>query len=273
MQSQHAGAIRGLGIATIALSAISLLACLFGLTILVVMGAAFSDPALVDELSYGLTGPYVYDYSYYGYGYHDEEFASFVGFSIILVGVFIVWEILTCIVSLIAGIVTLRSANDSSKLNKIFGWTLAGAIASLLGGRFITMVVLIVAAVFATKDRGAQQNAYWQAHGSPVTVKSEGAVQEASAQPVQPPVQPAAASVQPVSAQPVAASVQPQSTSAYQQAYQQAYGAQPLVAQPQPAQQQPAEQPQPAQAQPQIAEQLQPAEEPVQAEQPADDKQ
>lgn len=158
MYTKNAGYIRGLGIATIALSAVALLTCLFCLVVGGVTAAALGDGYLAHELS-------AYDH-HYGYGYGAQEV---VNLTLIILAIIVIWEILSGIVSLVAGIIALRQGNNPAKYGSIFAWSIAGAVASLLGGRLISMGVLIVAAALAGKEKNARDTAQWQQNNPVVT--------------------------------------------------------------------------------------------------------
>ncbi len=255
MQGKHTGAIRGLGVAAIALSAVALLTCLFSAIILAMTGSVFSG-SMMESLSYELMHGYSYGYSY------DpliaEGMSSIAGLIMGIIGLVVGWEVLTCIVSLIAGILGVRNAANPAKLGGVFGWGIAGAAAAFLGGRLITMGVLIAMAVLAKKSQDAADVAHWQdvaaSQAQPYghNIYAQAAPQAAAA-PVQPAYDPAYANV-PQQGAPVA---QPS-------AYQQAYAPQPAVAQQpvalQPAVAQPAADPQPVVAEPAVA---QPAADPT----------
>lgn len=157
MQGKHTGAIRGLGIAAIALSVICLLGCLFSAIILAMTGSTFGG-GVMESLSYEL----MYDLDYYYGPMLAEGMGSFVGWVIGLLALVLGWEVLTCVVTLIAGILGLRNAANVAKLGGVFGWSIAGAAAAFLGGRLITMALLIIMAVLAKKTQDAANVAYWQ---------------------------------------------------------------------------------------------------------------
>lgn len=173
MQMKHAGTIRGLGIAAIVLSALMLALCLLCAVVLGVTGTMLDDSMLGSvayELAYNDFYDDFYDDYHYGYGYNDygygmSEFdpSGIFGILLTLGAVALGWAIITCVVSLIAGIMALRHSANAAKLGSVFVWSLVGASVALLSGRLITMAVLIVAAVFANKDRNDMQTAYWQA--------------------------------------------------------------------------------------------------------------
>lgn len=152
MPNKNAGYIRGLGITAIALSAVALLACLFFFVVIGITGAAFSDGFLAQELDY-------YDH-HYGYEYGGA--GHMVNLALTIVGVILAWELLSGVVSLIAGIIAVRQGRNLAKYGSIFAWSIAGAVASLLGGRLITMGVLIAAAAIAGKEKNALETAQWQ---------------------------------------------------------------------------------------------------------------
>lgn len=168
MQTKNAGNIKGLGIAVLALSIFVMLCCLLCFVLLGMTNAAFGEGAFMDHLAYELSSELDYTYGYghdFGYDSYDmsQGIASFI---ISILGVLVGWELLTCIVSLIAGIVAMRQAKNIAKYGSIFSWAIAGAIASLLGGRIIATALLIVIAVFANKDKNAAETAQWHAQGN-----------------------------------------------------------------------------------------------------------
>lgn len=159
MQGKHTGTIRGLSIATIALSVVGLLGCLFCGAILGMMGSVFNESMMA-----ALSQELMYDYGY-GYGYDPllvNGVDSIIGLTIGIIVILLVWEAITCIVTLIGGILGVRNADNPAKLGSVFGWSIAGAAAALLGGRFITMVLLIIVAVLSKKTQDAASVAHWQ---------------------------------------------------------------------------------------------------------------
>lgn len=172
MQTKHAGTIRGLGITVVVLSAASLALCLLCAVLLGLTGVFF-DSSLLDmataEMARGgafdeLYG-YGYGYGYGGYGMSGAEVDSILGFLVVVGGILLGWEGITCIITLIAGILAMKHAAKAEKLDKLFVWGIVGAVAALLGGRFITVALLIAMAVFSNSDRNAAQAAQWQTQG------------------------------------------------------------------------------------------------------------
>lgn len=197
MQTDHSKAISGLSIATIVIASISIVLCIVGLVFVGIGGSAFNEfgRESVNEI---MNDPY------YGYSYDMDELSTddimaLGNFGLILGGVGIVWEMVMLAVALVAGVLGLRASKDRSALGKAFGWGIAGAICSFLSGSIVTMVLLIIMAVYAYKDKNAPVNTY----GMP------GAQPYAGAPVAQPAVAPQPIVTQPP-AQPVAATPAPQ---------------------------------------------------------------
>ena len=212
---------------------------------------------------------FMYDLDYYYDPMVMGGIDAIVGFTVGIIGLILGWEILGCAVSLIAGILGTRYAATPAKLNSVFGWGIAGAVAAFLGGRIITMVLLIIAAILAKKTHDDASKVQWQnaaaaqgynpynqpayAQGGYVPV-TQPAAAPASAAPVATPVAaattaaPVAAPVAavatnaapqqvPFEATPQYAAQQPAQPTAYQQAYaQQPASAAPVVLDAQPVQ-------------------------------------
>lgn len=170
MQTKHAGTIRGLGIAVVVLSAAALALCLLCAVLLGLTGTFF-DSSLLDMATAEMARSgafdelYGYGYSYGGYGMSGAEVDSILGFLVVVGGILLGWESITCILTLIAGILAMKHAAKAEKLDKLFAWGIVGAVAAFLGGRLITMALLIVVAVFSNSDRNAAQTAQWQTQG------------------------------------------------------------------------------------------------------------
>lgn len=164
MQTKNAGNIKGLGIAVLALSIFVMLCCLLCFVLLGITNAAFGEGAFMDRLAHELSSEL--DYAY-GYGHDNYDMSlGLVSFMVSILGVLVGWELISCVVSLIAGVIAMRQAKNVAKYGSIFSWAIAGAIASLLGGRIIATALLIVIAVFANKDKNAAETAQWHAQGN-----------------------------------------------------------------------------------------------------------
>lgn len=218
MQKNHAKAIRGLSIASVAVSAVLIVCFIAGAVLMGVVGAV-AGTELVNANYYD------FDYDdFYGY-HHGHGYADYYGdyadtqLAAIMVGV-LVWIFgigaLLCAVSLVAAIMALRNWDKPQNYGKVFGWSIAGAIVGFFGSGIVLTVLFVLIAVFVNMDK--------KLYGSGL---SYGGAAPAA------PVQPMPHAPQ----QPMPQASQPQSQPAVQ--------SQP-VAQPQPiAQPQPAAQPQP----------------------------
>lgn len=164
MQLKHAGSTRGIGVAVVALSAAALALCLL-CAVGVGLTGAFFDSSLPYEMARSGAFEDVHGYSYGGYGISSAEVYGVVEFMLIACGILLGWEGITCVLTLIAGILAMKHSAQAEKLDRIFVWGIVGAVAALLGGRFITMALLIAMAVFSNSDRNAAQTAQRQAQG------------------------------------------------------------------------------------------------------------
>ncbi len=177
MNTTHAKAIKGMSIANIVLAALGIFGCLIACAGLGVGG-------------YAVTGSgYDYVYTDDGIVVTTGDVAGILGF----LGIFVFLGVICFIFVLVAGIMGVRGSNKPEK--SVMVWNIVGAVASFFAGGLVTLVLCIVVAVFANKDKQAL------AYGTPYGAQPYGA-------PVQPqapvaPQQPVAA----VAAVPVAAAV------------------------------------------------------------------
>lgn len=149
MQQNHAKAIKGMSIAIIVLSAITLAGCIIGEIVLIAGGgmvAAYGPEYLDGYYSSG-------HHHSYELAYDTSDAMAFMAIMGIVGGMFLAWAMLVSAVSLIAGIVGLRNCQNPAKLGSVFGWNIAGAIGAFLCGSIVVTVLCIIVAVFANKDR------------------------------------------------------------------------------------------------------------------------
>lgn len=200
MQQDHSKAIKGLSIATIVISALSIV---FSGIIIAIIGFMMSiaDSSVVD---YSSSYPYYDDY-YYDYSYIDPD--EYIGAYItgIITNALLGWAILCSIFTLVTGIIGLRFGARKDKLGLVFGWSIAGAVVGFLGTGMIVAVLMIITAVFANKDKQLYAAGYVPVSpGSSVYVQMPAPGAPVVAQPVVAPVAaPVATPVTPVAAQPV----------------------------------------------------------------------
>lgn len=172
MQNPHAGTIRGLGIATVILSILSILGLLLALIFLGAGGVALNDPGLQDSVSMSIEADPDTALQMEQLGITSDDALGIVGIILGLGAAYIVWSVICCVIALIAGIKGIRNCKSVDKLSGVFGWSIAGAITSFLYGNIVVMILLIIAAVCASKDRKSstaipygQPAAYTQAPG------------------------------------------------------------------------------------------------------------
>ncbi len=222
MQTNHANAIKGLSIATIILAALGILGAVLTFAITSMMGSMLLEFG-PDMVASGHASGSVHGMEY-EYDMSDEQAVALISMLMSTVGGGIsIWILICHVVILIAGIMGLRGYNNPEKLGSIFIWAIVGAVLSFLGGGIITMVLMIVVAVFANKDKKLSAGVVGAVPvaavptaapvaGSVPTTAAPTAAPTATAAPVaQPAVQPTA---QPVAAMPVQPAAQPGVTSA-----------------------------------------------------------
>lgn len=140
MPKTHTKTIKGLGIATAILASLAIVGCLLSMGFLAAMEPYLSGA--IREMDY-------HDGGYYSYSDTAivAQLISAAGAAIGALGAVL------SIVILIAGIISIRCGDQPHKLGLVFGWALAGAIISFLSMSITTLVLLILIAVFAYKDK------------------------------------------------------------------------------------------------------------------------
>lgn len=155
MQTSHAKTIRGLSIAVVVLSILSILGLLFSLAFIGVGGVALGNEEVRGAASYSLSIDPDSAYTMEQLGITEDDAFGMLGILLGLGAAYVIWGVICSIVTLIAGIIGMRNYDKTAKLGKVFGWSIAGAVLAFLYGNLITMVLLIIAAVCASKDRKA----------------------------------------------------------------------------------------------------------------------
>lgn len=159
--SSDAKTVRGLSIAVVVLSALSILAVILGFACLAAFGVVANDPSFVSELSHelqetaqGNTNYFDDDYAYYQ-ALSGTDASSLLGV-VLGLGVFaLIWCLIGSVVPLVSGILGIRNCARREKLNMTFVWAIVGATASLLMGNLITMALLIISAVYLNRLKKA----------------------------------------------------------------------------------------------------------------------
>lgn len=213
MQTDHSKAISGLSIAVIIISALTLACCIIGWIFVTMGGSVFNQvaPSAIDDAirDYG-SGHYHREYG----DLSTSDIMALGNLGIMVGGAALIWEAAMCVVSLIAGVLGMKNARNRGKLGAVFGWSLAAAICSLLSGRMVTMVLLIIMTVFAYKDKNApawQPQPYYgqapqaqQPYGQPMAQPMQQPYGQPVAAPAQPYGQPGAAAPAPAPQPPMA---------------------------------------------------------------------
>lgn len=194
MQTPHARTIRGLSIAVVILSILSILGLIFSLAFIGVGGAALGSEEVRGAASYSLSMDPDSAYTMEQLGITEDDAFGMLGFLLGLGAVYVFWGIICSIVTLIAGIIGMRNYDKTDKLGKVFGWSIAGAVMAFLYGNIITLVLLIIAAVCASKDRKASTAI---PYGQPASYYSAPQPYAAPQPPYGAPQQPYAAPQQP----------------------------------------------------------------------------
>ncbi len=158
MQESDIRVVRGVSIASIVLSVLAMLGCALLIALFAAGGVFASDPSNLDgyvDYRDDLGTTHGIDAQY---GLDAQETSSLVAGVFGFLGAFSGFGLVLCAVSLIAGIVGLRNSRNPQKAGGIVGWSIAGAICSILMCRVVSCVLLIVNAVYASRLRRAAQN-------------------------------------------------------------------------------------------------------------------
>ena len=184
MNTNHAKAIKGMSIANIVLAALGILGMLIAWAGLGVGGAAISGSG------------YDYFYTEDGLYFTTDDVSALLG----MLG-FLVFLVIVCaVLILVAGILGVRGAAKPEKLRGIMIWNIVAAVVSLLSCCWVSLVLCIIVAVFANKDRAlyaapapAAPYGYAPAAAPVAPVAPQQPVQPAAAAPQQPAAPAAAA--------------------------------------------------------------------------------
>lgn len=187
MKTDHTSLIRGLNIAVIVLAALSLIASIVAFSAIEGNKSLIYDYALSE---YGYTQDY-YDYFdddfYYdfdddywdGYShngphhssasyaasaqmvpvsssslYTDEDVITYsIDIMLAIINGVLIWEMVISAAALVFGIFGVVSAGKREKLKAVMVMGIIGAVLSFFGGHIILMVLFIISAVMANKDK------------------------------------------------------------------------------------------------------------------------
>lgn len=155
MPSSDSRVVRGLSIAVLILSILALVACLAGFALLGLTGAMLGNPDVAASLQSQLASDPDFVNELQQYGLTADDALGMSVFGMGLGGFLLAASAIASVITLIASILGMRNYHNPQKLGGAFGFTIAGAILSLLWGNFITMVLMIVLAVFIHRVRNA----------------------------------------------------------------------------------------------------------------------
>lgn len=189
MNTNHAKAIKGMSIANIVLAALGIFGMLIAWAGLGVGGAAISGSG------------YDYFYTDDGLYFTTDDVSVLLG----MLG-FLVFLVIVCaVLILIAGILGVRGAAKPDKLRGIMIWNIVAAVVSLLSCCWVSLVLCIIVAVFANKDRALYAAAPAPAAPYGYAPAAAPVAPVAPQQPVQ--AEPVAAAAEKTVAEPIPAAV------------------------------------------------------------------
>ena len=149
--------VRGLSIAIVVLAALGILSVIVGFAIIAIFGVAVNDPTVIAEIQNELNGTayssgnyFDDDYIYLG-GMDSGDILAMLNATVGISAFLLVMGLLCVVVQLIAGVIGIKSCADPTKFSKLFGWTIAGIVVSVLTCSVITLVLFIIVAVYVNK--------------------------------------------------------------------------------------------------------------------------
>ncbi len=158
MQESDISVVRGVSIAAIIFSVLEivlfiLLTGLFVWLSVVASNASYFEWYVDTRDDLGMThGIDAY------YGFDAETTSDWVSGLFGIFGILMAVGIVFCVVSLLAGIMGVRNCRNPQKVGMVMGWSIAGAVCSILSLRVVTCILLVVNAVYASRLRRASQN-------------------------------------------------------------------------------------------------------------------
>lgn len=153
MPSSDSRIVRGLSIAVLVLSILALLGFVLCIGVLGCSAAFLTDPNIANQASIALESDPEAASSLEQLGISGSDAVGMSTWALGLFSVLLGVCSIASIVTLIAAIMGMRNYANPQKLGKAFGFSIAGAVMSLLWGNFITMVLLIIMAVYIHRVR------------------------------------------------------------------------------------------------------------------------
>ncbi len=160
--------VRGLSIAIVVLAALGILGIIAGFALIAIFGVAVNDPTVIAEIQNELNGTayssgnyFDDDYIYLG-GMDSGSILAMLNATVGISAFLLVLGLLCVVVQLIAGVIGIKSCADPTKFSKLFGWTIAGIVVSVLTCSVITLVLFIIVAVYVNKMKKLPPEAFTQ---------------------------------------------------------------------------------------------------------------
>ena len=160
--------VRGLSIAIVVLAALGILGVIAGFALIAIFGVAVNDPTVIAEIQNELNGTayssgnyFDDDYIYLG-GMDSGSILAMLDATVGISAFLLVLGLLCVVVQLIAGVIGIKSCADPTKFSKLFGWTIAGIVVSVLTCSVITLVLFIIVAVYVNKMKKLPPEAFTQ---------------------------------------------------------------------------------------------------------------
>lgn len=160
--------VRGLSIAIVVLAALGILGVIAGFALIAIFGVAVNDPTVIAEIqnelnstAYSSGNYFDDDYIYLG-GMDSGDILTMLNATVGISAFLLVLGLLCVVVQLIAGVIGIKSCADPTKFSKLFGWTIAGIVVSVLTCSVITLVLFIIVAVYVNKMKKLPPEAFTQ---------------------------------------------------------------------------------------------------------------
>ena len=160
--------VRGLSIAIVVLAALGILGVIAGFALIAIFGVAVNDPTVIAEIqnetngtAYSSGNYFDDDYIYLG-GMDSGSILAMLNATVGISAFLLVLGLLCVVVQLIAGVIGIKSCADPTKFSKLFGWTIAGIVVSVLTCSVITLVLFIIVAVYVNKMKKLPPEAFTQ---------------------------------------------------------------------------------------------------------------
>lgn len=179
MQKNHAKAIKGMSIAALVLSGISIvlsLLCIIIFSFASDLLYTYGKDAIYDlydyqygdmfDMSYGHGHSYGHDIYPYGYGLDVDDYTYLYPAVFGMLNGMMVFVLVCSVVSLIASIMGLRLEQTPKSLKNGFVWFIVGAVVSGISIGLPTCVLFILMAVFANMDKKLIEGQYAQPYGA-----------------------------------------------------------------------------------------------------------